>query len=291
MDSMEQIGNKTAYYNDELPAIPGVVAELLDLTDDPDVDLHRVQRVLEQDPALCLASLRLSNSSYFGMRHQVSDIRLALVILGIREVRTIALGVSMYSSLNSGGEDAALVRQLWSNSLRMGGLSKRLAAMHDPQKQESAEPLIAGMLTNVGKSFFLARLPEHYARLLKKSGRTLTELMEEEDQLFGCNHLEIAASLLLRWHLPPQLADAVWRHCPHPERPLSQSVKPELTAAVRLARYLLNADNDEYPSAADKDEELWQCLRKQAALGAQSQVRGQLLRLVKEIKAMPILKF
>ncbi len=288
MEFIEHLNTKTEYYVDELPAIPSVVSELLSITEDPGVDAFRVQQVLEKDPALCLAVLRVSNSPYFGMRHKISDIRLALVILGIREVRTIALGISMYSSLKTDGLDEALVHHLWSNALCVGGLSRRLAETY--LSVESTISFIGGLLTNVGKSFFLMRLPDYYSKVLRKHFADWNALVDNENQVFGCNHLEIAASLLTRWHLPPELPDLVWRHYCNPERPLADAANPDLAGVVRLGRYLTDDTGSPETHAVLGDPEMAAFLEQRLGINADGASLLRLQRISAETRAIPAIK-
>ncbi len=289
MHASANINPRTTYFEEDLPAIPGVVAELIALTEKPDADVEEVARTLEQDPALCLAILRVSNSPYFGMRHKISDMRLALVILGMREVRTIALGISTYSSMRDSGEDPGVARSLWANSLHVGALSKMIAATY--MQTDTTIAFISGLLTNVGKAFFLKRLPEHYSKLLKGNRFDWAGLIKGEEELFGCNHLEIGAALLNRWNLPPVLADIVWRHYPDETRPIREAVEPDLVAAVRLARYLVDTSPKQKSHPAIEDGDTNAFIGKIAGADKTNAIFLRLLQIAKETCALPAVNF
>ena len=84
----------------DLPAMPDVVAGVMELTADANVAVSEVSALIERDPALTAKLLKVSNSSYYGMRQVVGTLKLALVILGVREVRNIVVGISVLESLN-----------------------------------------------------------------------------------------------------------------------------------------------------------------------------------------------
>ena len=71
----------------ELPAMPLVVSEVLNRTEDPTISLSEVSEIIQQDPALTAKILKVSNSPYYGMRQVVGTLKLALVILGVREIQ------------------------------------------------------------------------------------------------------------------------------------------------------------------------------------------------------------
>ena len=60
----------------ELPAMPAVVSDVLRLTEDPKVEMGKVGKVIEGDPAMTAKILKVSNSSYYGMKKFVGTLKL-----------------------------------------------------------------------------------------------------------------------------------------------------------------------------------------------------------------------
>ena len=61
---------------------PTVALEIVRLTSEPQVDPRVLKELLEKDPALTCKILRVVNSSFFGLRREVSDLNQALGLLG-----------------------------------------------------------------------------------------------------------------------------------------------------------------------------------------------------------------
>ena len=85
--NLEKTAEKLLANVGDLPAMPEVVSEVLRLTDDPDTAMAQVSDVIQRDPALTAKILKVSNSPYYGMKQYVGTLKLAIVILGVREVR------------------------------------------------------------------------------------------------------------------------------------------------------------------------------------------------------------
>ena len=100
----------------DLPALPTVVSEVLELTGNPESATSEVSEAVEKDPALAAKVLRISNSSYYGMKQYVGTLKLALVILGAREVRNIVLGISVFDTLRGGESEVKYAQKLWNDS-------------------------------------------------------------------------------------------------------------------------------------------------------------------------------
>jgi HD-like signal output (HDOD) protein len=71
----------------KLPSLPTVVMELLASLDQEDINIDALAAKISQDQALTAKTLRLANSSFYGMAHQITTIAEAIAILGFRTVR------------------------------------------------------------------------------------------------------------------------------------------------------------------------------------------------------------
>src|SRR5437899_9233018 len=82
-----------------LPTLPTIAMQVLDLTQRSDVDITEIARIISKDPALSSKILRTVNSSFYGRSQSISTISHALVILGLQSVKTLVLGFSLVSNL------------------------------------------------------------------------------------------------------------------------------------------------------------------------------------------------
>lgn len=245
----------------DLPAMPAVVSEVLRKTEDPSVDLGEVCRIIEGDPALAAKILQVSNSSYYGMKQYVGTLRLALVILGVREVRNIVLGVSVFETLKGGAQDAKIAHDIWNNSLQIAGIAKKLSSRLALGMQ--GEEFIGGLLADTGKMFMLHSLGKSYEDLLRSRGGDAPSLLEAEMEVFDYTHADAATALARKWSLPDGIMHALWCQYPLPERRLAETAEPLLAAVVRLAR-AASADDFTAPEGqrSVSDDEAWIALAR-----------------------------
>src|SRR5829696_9232908 len=87
-----------------LPSLPAVAMQVLDLTQKPGVDMAEIARIISRDPALSGKILRTVNSSFYGRSQAIGTISHALVILGLQSVKTLVLGFSLVTNLNKAGQ-------------------------------------------------------------------------------------------------------------------------------------------------------------------------------------------
>ena len=82
---------------DEIPVLPAVAARVLSFSDET-VSLQEVSHVLSADPVLTAALLKVANSAYYGFSRRIATVREAVLLLGFKQVRQVALGASMMNT-------------------------------------------------------------------------------------------------------------------------------------------------------------------------------------------------
>lgn len=237
----------------ELPAMPAVVAEVLRVTEDPGSDMSEVSRIIQSDPAMTAKILRISNSSYYGMKQYVGTLKLALVILGVREVRNIVLGISVFETLKSDKTDIETAIEIWNASLRVASFAKKLGTTLGLGLQ--GEEFITGLLSDIGKMALLRSMGDHYLSLMEEYGNDPTMLLSVERIEAGCTHADLAMALAVRWNLPKTLSDALWCQYEHPGRSLSEAADPKLAAVVRIAKSASRDDFSQHEQISALNEE------------------------------------
>ena len=88
---LERFVDKSA----RLYSLPMVAVQVLQLTNHPKVDTRALKQCIENDPALTSKVLRVVNSSLFGLSHSVGDLNEAVALLGIKQLKLLALGFSL----------------------------------------------------------------------------------------------------------------------------------------------------------------------------------------------------
>lgn len=247
----------------DLPAMPTIVHEALRLTDDPNAGMHDIDLVLQRDPALAARLLRVSNSPYYGMRQYVGTLKLALVVLGIREIRNIILGVTVFDALRDDKTEQLFLRDFWPHSLMTGGVAARLAERF-PLGLKS-EAFLAGLLHDIGKLLLARCLPQQYLPMYEQAATGSEPIQAIERDTFGFTHADAAAALARHWSFPAALSDAISLHHARATRPLSTAADPPLAAITRLANCIVNHDfavgKDSDLLRTDQSEEAWSLLQ------------------------------
>jgi HD-like signal output (HDOD) protein/GGDEF domain-containing protein len=190
----------------KLYTLPSVAVEVLQLTDQPDVDVERLRHSIENDPALTTRVLRVVNSSLFGLSNEVSDLKQALALLGTKPLKLLVLGFSLPDNLFV-GMAGDILRRYWRRTL-----TKAVAAREISEtlwKLPGDEAFLAGLLQDVGILVLLQEYGEPYVRLLDAAFAKARDVGSLAAQAIGFDHAQLSARLLERWGLPKNLVVAI----------------------------------------------------------------------------------
>eukprot|EP01030_Chromulinospumella_sphaerica_P026380 gene26380-26575_t len=143
-----------------LPSIPKVVALLLSALERPEVDLHKVNRLISTDPALTTRLLQLANSSFFQQSGKISTVSEALALLDLGHVQTMAQTAAAAASPKA--VPGIHLPQFWEYSLNVARLSRSLASLVRLNPQAA---FTTGLIHAVGELAMHLAMPEVCAML------------------------------------------------------------------------------------------------------------------------------
>lgn len=275
----------------DLPALPAVVAEVLRITEDPSTSTADVSEIIQSDPAMTAKVLRVSNSSYYGMKQYVGTLKLALVILGVREVRNIVLGISVFETLNEQGGDMKIAQEIWNRSLKTAGLCKKLAGSLALGLQ--GEEFIAGLLADIGIMGLLRKDGKGaYRSIYESLGHDPRTLCKAESMQYGFTHAAVSRAMVMQWNLPQTLSDALGHQYPVEGQSLRSAKDPKLAAVIRIGKAIgQSGDSESRIDLALEELEAWTILadaRKPIADDARRPLLLEFLEELHSVAALPL---
>ena len=196
----------------KLPTMPSLYFDILKQLDSPEGDLDEVGAKIAQDPGMTAKMLQLVNSAFFGLRRQLTSPTEAVMQLGLETIKSLVLGIHVFSEHEVSGDSGISMKELWHHSLATGTSARRIAQWERQEKKIVEESFTAGLLHDVGRLVLAANLPGQYAQAVQHSQREMVPLMDAERVIFGTSHTEVGAYLLGLWGLPISLVEAAMFH-------------------------------------------------------------------------------
>src|ERR1039457_2615973 len=191
-----------------IPAFPPIVLRLLDLLARDDVEIRELVALISSDPAFSAQILRVANSPIFGFRSQIDSLQSALVVLGLRRIRSLSMTLATANHMKAVLHIDELAR-CWRHMLACALLTEELARSCSAFEDRA---YTAGLLHDVGRLGLLLAYPKEYAELLRHAERNALELLDVEHQTLGIDHCEAGRELAAQWNLPPDFQIVAARH-------------------------------------------------------------------------------
>ncbi len=193
----------------KLPTPSRVALEVMHLCQSEDASLADITRIIETDPALTAELLKYANSTLMGSQNPVLSIHRAAVRLGLSNVVNLVLSFSLLSQNQTGRCKTFNYPRFWARSLAQAVAARSIAEVQG--KYDPDELFVCGLLSHIGELAMASAFPPEYAQIFSQE-LSRSQQVARENEIFGYDHNEITAELLLDWGIPEEFAQGVGLH-------------------------------------------------------------------------------
>ena len=190
----------------EIAVLPHVVFKVLEISNDTDSSAADLERAIMVDPAFSAKILAHANSSYYALARQVTSVRDAVMYLGYKALRDIAMTVGVFDMFVGKNDAESLRRRSWWRQSLDTAIVCRYVADRT-KKLDSAEAYTCGLLHYIGKSL-LDRFGQGSYAIVEQRVALGTAENEAERRVFGCDHEEAAVAAASKWGFPQSFVAA-----------------------------------------------------------------------------------
>lgn len=221
-----------------LPALPAVVMELLNSLDNSDVGIDALARRIALDQALAAKTLRLANSSFYGMSRKVTSIGDATSILGLRTLRNVAIAAGVCDSFAPSADSGFDFKAFWRHSIGTALCARSLAEV---LRLDADTAFTLGLLHDVGRLALASSFPDDYAESLRHQQRQDCTTLEAERATLGTDHAAVGGLVAEHWRFAPGLVAAIVHHHLPPRAAGAALPSGSLTDLVHVADNIAHA--------------------------------------------------
>jgi len=192
----------------KLPSPAGIGMKILELTRSDDFSSEEMGMTIKADSALTGRILKLANSAAKARAQPATTVSEAIMRLGSRTVRDLALAFSLVSKSRKGTCPSFDFDRYWSKSLGRAVSARNLSLRTHAGVPEEA--YICGLMAEIGRLSLAFVHPDEYAELFDTGlMHDVEELLALETERFGIHHVELAGCLMSEWGLPDTFADSM----------------------------------------------------------------------------------
>jgi HD-like signal output (HDOD) protein len=232
-----------------LPTIPVIAQEVLNLLNDEMLSLEKLESIVERDPAISAKVLSVANSAFFGFQVTTNALGSAMMRIGFNIVKNITLAISLMTMLDDGKRGKAFdYKRIFNHSVSVGFTARLLSK--NLKLQLGDDPLMIGMLHDLGYLVLNRYFPEKYEEVLIAFEQEKS-LLDAERKVLDFTHADIGMWFAEEWKLPDVVQDVnLFHHTPSIAKRNDKQV-----ALIHIADYL-TAKNIISPTEKDPNYSL-----------------------------------
>jgi HD-like signal output (HDOD) protein len=216
---------------DFLPAMPAIMAELVEILNQSEVDLRVLGQVISKDPAMAVNVLRIANSAFYGLPNKVKTIDHAVTMIGLKEITSLCMACGVSGALRAfTGQKTIDLQAFWRHSVATGVIARTFCAQFSVNQDGNF--YLAGLMHDVGKVILDRFLHNVYTEVIRLTYEENVSVAEAERQVLGDSHAKIGGWLMEKWGLPGIFADVACYHHSVMDAPKENR---EVVAVVSLA--------------------------------------------------------
>jgi HD-like signal output (HDOD) protein len=221
----------------QLPCSPVLLPRLTAVLKSSDSDISDMAQLIQLDPVLAAATLRLANSAFFGGGEPVETVNEAVMRLGASELyRLAALSLAArWMAIDVEG-------YRWeAGDFCRASLVKAVAAellARQTRQLDSDLAYTTGLVFEIGKLALAFSCGSRFEAIRTHQVKEACPWLEAERAVLGFNHAEVSARLLERWRFPEACVAVARCNPPGSNLPAEHA---GLIAHVHAANYIASS--------------------------------------------------
>ncbi len=208
MISKEEVLQKTK----KLPVMPVVAVKLANLVASTNSNISEIVRVISYDQSLTANLMRWANSSIWGQRRKILDVKEAVIRLGPGRILEIIVGSKVKSHMENECPQYGLYKgEMWKHAI-----ASALAAEELQNFAETTIPsdcFTAALLHDIGKLAISEAIDEKtFSYIVKLSDLEKMSFLDSEKEILKFSHQEIGGEIAKKWNFPESIRNAIQYH-------------------------------------------------------------------------------
>jgi putative nucleotidyltransferase with HDIG domain len=196
----------------DLPSLPAVVMELLGNLEQDDIDISVLAKKVSYDQALTAKTLRLANSSSYGLQVKVTTIQQAITFLGFQTTRNLITAAALTGCFPNGRCPGFNDKGFWRHSIATAACARALARR---MRFNQDIAFTAGLLHDIGRLVLVTSDPSAYGQVVDWQARHDAEWQDAERAVLGIDHIDAGVALAQHWNFSDTMRQAIaFHHAP-----------------------------------------------------------------------------
>lgn len=208
-----------------IPPRPSLLADVQQEMASQDPSPRRLAKIIANDVALAGSLMKLTNSSFFGLRLKATSVDHAVDLLGLSQCGLLMTGIIARQAVVVQGR--SLVK-FWDFSSKRAQAMAYLASRIRVCPADVAHTF--GLFCDIGVPLMLERFPDYSTTLAAANKEFVKRFTDVEDEKHACNHAAIGSLMARTWGLPEHVSTGILLH--HDYAVLEDISTPEIVRSL-----------------------------------------------------------
>ena len=169
-----------------------------------------VAKALRFDPVISDQILTEVNSPFYGLPNKVEKLDQAIALLGFKRIRELLSGPVARTMYDKVEKSYVSMMNFKRHGIAVGCMAEELAKALKLDHVE--EFYVAGTMHDIGKYFYIIRIPEHFEKMIVESEKENVPLYTVERRVLGIDHAIIGEMMADAYGLGDNVKAAVRYH-------------------------------------------------------------------------------
>lgn len=198
----------------ELPTLSPDVQRILAACENHDISQTALAQVLMESPTISARLLGLANSAFFGQQGRVHSLSIAISVLGMVTVRSVAVGLALSGVFRAEHCPNFRVDRYWLSAVMAALLASRInTSLPSAIRPPNDSVYMAGLLHNIGLLALAYLHPAEVDRALSAyAAAPAQNLASHLRTALDIDHYQAGVWLGSKWHLPRDILLVMEHH-------------------------------------------------------------------------------
>ena len=193
-----------------IPTFPENIVTLMNMCSNPNTNIDKMVNIIKQDISITSDVIKLSNSAGFISTKRITDIKEAIIKIGLNNLKSILLAGNARKIMDSKYKK---FENIWDHCSKVAFYSRELALRFKLQTKATENAYTAGLLHDIGKVILLVVDNDGMKKVADiVQNRELITATVLEEIAIGMSHGEIGYLVAEKWNFPDFLSDIIKLH-------------------------------------------------------------------------------
>jgi HD-like signal output (HDOD) protein len=199
----------SAFKGFHIPSKPEILAKIEAILKADEPDMMALANVIATDIGVSSVVLKTINAPFYGMSRTISEIKQAVMLLGMEVIRALVVGIVLRKAYDK--ESCISLEQFWDSTTEVAN-TMVFIGNRIKEKVPLEQLYTVGLFQNCAIPAFAIKFSDYHEVLAQIDELEDLHPTEIEDNKYGTNHAVMGYYIANAWGLPRKICKVILNH-------------------------------------------------------------------------------